>query len=108
MVRANDTADKFVAELSRLGIEQFISLRGLYFKPIVLDIIAYLKLLDNYHESGALFRVLNMEVFKIGHGDIVNINKFARRKAWSMYETLKMSLPSRTSKSNQLRISTAY
>ena len=90
LVRANDTADKFVAELSRFGIpNQFISLRGLYFKPIVLDIIAYLKLLDNYHESGALFRVLNMEVFKIGHGDIVNINKFARRKAWSMYETLK-------------------
>lgn len=90
LVRANDTADKFVAELTRLGIpNQFISLRGLYFKPVILDLIAYLKLLDNYHESAALFRVLNMEIFQVRHEDIVHINKFARRKAWSMYETLR-------------------
>lgn len=94
LVRANDTADKFVAELTRHNIpNQFVSLRGLYYKPVILDIIAYLKLLDNYHESVALFRVLNMEIFKVRHEDIININKFARRKVWSVFETLeKISL----------------
>lgn len=90
LARANDTADKFVAELTRRNIpNQFVSLRGLYFKPIILDCLSYLKLLDNYHESSALYRVLNMEVFKVSHEDIVNINKFARRKVWSTFEALR-------------------
>lgn len=89
LVRANDLADKFTAELTRRGLpNQFVSLRGLYFKPIILDVLAYLRLLDNYHESSALYRVLNMEIFKVGHADIVIINKFARRKVWSVFEAL--------------------
>lgn len=90
LVRANDTAEKFIAELTRRNIpNQFVSLKGLYYKTIIMDIMAYLRLLDNYHESASLFRVLNMEVFKVGYGDIVEINKFARHKVWSMFEALK-------------------
>jgi DNA helicase-2/ATP-dependent DNA helicase PcrA len=90
LVRANDTADKYLKELKRHDLpHQFVSLKGLYYKPIILDIIAYFKLLDNYHESAALFRVLNMDLFKVGHLDLVSINKMARRKVWSLYETLK-------------------
>ncbi|MCK5416589.1 UvrD-helicase domain-containing protein [Candidatus Parcubacteria bacterium] len=90
LVRANNTAIKFVNELDRRGIpNQFVSLRGLYYKPIIVDAISYFKLLDNYHESSALFRVLNMDIFKVDHADIVNINKFARRKVWSTFEALK-------------------
>ncbi len=90
LVRANDTALKFISELSREGIpNQFVSLRGLYFKPVILDCLSYFKLLDNYHESSALFRVLNMDLFKINYHDLVAINKFARRKVFSIYEALK-------------------
>ena len=90
LVRANDTADAYVKELGRLGIpNQFMSWRGLYYKPLVLDILAYFRLLDNYHESSALFRILNMEAFKVSHLDLVTINKMAARKVWSLYEALK-------------------
>ena len=90
LVRANDTADAYVKELSRYNIpNQFMSWRGLYYKPLILDILAYLRLLDNYHESSALFRVLNMEIFKVSHLDLVTINKMAARKVWSLYEALK-------------------
>lgn len=90
LVRANDTADAYVKELTRLGIpNQFVSLKGLYFKDIILDCLAYLRLLDNYHESSALFRVLNMQSFKVSHLDIITINKFARHKVWSLFEALK-------------------
>ncbi|QQG52466.1 MAG: UvrD-helicase domain-containing protein [Candidatus Falkowbacteria bacterium] len=90
LVRANDTADVYVKELNRLGIpNQFMSWRGLYYKPLVLDILAYFRLLDNYHESSSLFRVLNMEAFKVSHLDLVAINKMAARKVWSLYEALK-------------------
>lgn len=90
LVRANDTADAYVKELSRQGIpNQFMSWRGLYYKPLILDLLAYLRLLDNYHESAALFRVLNMAPFRVSHLDLVNINKMAARKVWSLYEALK-------------------
>jgi len=90
LVRANDTAEAYVKELSRYNIpNQFMSWRGLYYKPLILDILAYLRLLDNYHESSALFRVLNMNAFKVSHLDLVTINKMASRKVWSLYEALK-------------------
>lgn len=89
LTRSNDTADLFVKELNRRGIpNQFVSLRGLYYKPIILDCLAYLRLLDNYHESSALFRVLNIEPFRVSHADVIALNRFARRKAWSLFETL--------------------
>lgn len=90
LVRANDTAEGYVKELSRYNIpHQFMSWRGLYYKPLILDILAYLRLLDNYHESSALFRVLNMDIFKVSHSDLVTINKVAAKKVWSLYEALK-------------------
>jgi len=90
LVRANDTADTYVKELNRQNIpNQFMSWRGLYYKPIILDILAYFRLLDNYHESAALFRVLSMEAFKVSHVDMVAINKMTARKVWSLYEALQ-------------------
>lgn len=90
LVRANDTADIYVKELNRRNIpNQFMSWRGLYYKPLILDILAYFRLLDNYHESSALFRVLNMDIFKVSHIDLININKIANRKVWSLFEALK-------------------
>lgn len=90
LVRANDTATAFVKELTRRDIpNQFMSWRGLYYKPMILDILAFFRLLDNYHESSALFRVLNMEIFKVSHLDLININKLATRKVWSLYEALQ-------------------
>jgi DNA helicase-2/ATP-dependent DNA helicase PcrA len=90
LVRANDTADAYVKELNRIGVpNQFVSLKGLYYKPIILDSLAYLRLLDNYHESSALFRVLNMKAFKISHLDLITLNKYAQKKVWSLFEALK-------------------
>jgi DNA helicase-2/ATP-dependent DNA helicase PcrA len=90
LVRANDTADKYLKELRRQNIpHQFVSLKGLYYKPVILDIISYFKLLDNYHESPALYRVLNMDNFKVSYPDLIAINKMARQKVWSLYEALK-------------------
>ncbi len=90
LVRANDSAEAFVKELGRQNIpRQFMSWRGLYYKPLILDILAYFRLLDNYHESSALFRVLNMAAFRLGQAEMVEINRLARKKAWSTFEALK-------------------
>ncbi|OGD31097.1 hypothetical protein A2W60_02480 [Candidatus Azambacteria bacterium RIFCSPHIGHO2_02_46_12] len=90
LVRANNSAEPFLAELERRGVPyQFIASRGLYAKPIVLDILAYLRLLDNYHESASLYRVLNLPCLNFSPGEIVEMTHLSRVKSWSLYETLK-------------------
>jgi DNA helicase-2/ATP-dependent DNA helicase PcrA len=90
LVRANSQADIFMQSFDRNGVPyQFLASAGLYSKPIILDVISYLKILDNYHESSAVYRVLNMAVVDLDYSDIVKINYFARRKNWSLFETMK-------------------
>jgi DNA helicase-2/ATP-dependent DNA helicase PcrA len=90
LARSNSSADAFSYELQRRGIPyQFLALKGLYAKPVVLDCLAYFKLLDNYHESPALYRVLSSPPYRIDGEDLVNLTHQARRKAESLYETLK-------------------
>ncbi len=89
LVRANDHADNFISEFERRGFPYvFLAARGLFTKPLVLDLLAYLRLLDNYHESGALYRVLAMPIWGIDHGDVVELSYFAKKKTLSLYEAL--------------------
>ncbi|TAL20683.1 PD-(D/E)XK nuclease family protein [Patescibacteria group bacterium] len=90
LVRANDHAEPFLAELAAAGIpHEFVAARGLYRKPLVLDILAYLRLLDNYHESRALYRVLTSPVVNIEVADLINLTHHADKKSWSLYETVR-------------------
>lgn len=92
LIRSNRDADKFINELGRQKIPcQFMSLRGLYYKPVILDCLAYFKLLDNYHESASLYRVLSSRAFAVSAADLIELNALARRKAWSLFEVLQNS-----------------
>lgn len=89
LVRANDHAGIFINEFERRGWPYaFLAARGLFTKPIVLDMLSYLRLLDNYHESGALYRVLAMPIWQIDHGDVVEASHLAKKKTLSLYEAL--------------------
>ncbi|MDD5121432.1 MAG: UvrD-helicase domain-containing protein [Patescibacteria group bacterium] len=117
LVRANNQAEIFCQALRWRNVPyQFLAHSGLFSKPIILDILAYLKLLVNYHESTALYRILTSPIFsaqglpsgqagrsqpkadeprvhasggKITNEDLVNIINAARRKGKSLYQTLK-------------------
>jgi len=96
LIRANNQADLFMPYLERAEIPyQFLASKGLFSKPIVLDLLAYLRMLDNYHESRALYRVLNFAIFKFSYEDIINLLNYAHRKNISLYESLKIT-PSTT------------
>ncbi|MBI2449976.1 MAG: UvrD-helicase domain-containing protein [Candidatus Nealsonbacteria bacterium] len=87
LVRANDHAQPFIKALERAGLPyQFLASKGLYSKPVILDIISYFKLLDNYHESSALFRVLNFVLLDISTEDIMKLTQYSSRKTKSLYE----------------------
>lgn len=90
LVRANDAAKDFCSALDVAGLPyQFLSSRGLYVKPVVMDVVAYLKLLDDYHESRAMYRVLKLPIFNFTYHELVNFNYWANKKSWSLYEILQ-------------------
>ncbi len=91
LVRSHSHATPFTAELQRRGVPfQYLALKGLYTKPIILDCINYLKLLDNYHESPALYRVLTSPPFSLPGADLIELTHTAEnRHGESLYETVK-------------------
>jgi DNA helicase-2/ATP-dependent DNA helicase PcrA len=87
LVRANNQAASFARAFEMAGVPfQFLALKGLYSKPIILDIISYLKFLDNYHESSAAYRILNLPFLGISQEDIATITLSAARKVKSIFE----------------------
>jgi len=92
LVRANDSANIFINYLERANIPyQFVALRGLYNKPAALDLINYLKLLDDYHESSAVFRILSCEFVGLEFEQIVKLVHFAKKKSLPLFDVLKQS-----------------
>lgn len=86
LTRSNDGAEPFVQALDQAGVPfQFLALRGLYTKPIVLDLVAYLSLLDGYHEPSAVWRVLKMPCVNISNKDLASLMMFANRKGRSLW-----------------------
>jgi len=90
LVRSNAQAKPFALGLEEANIPyNFVAASGLYEKNIVLDIIAYLKLLDNYHESSAVWRILNLNCFQIDPQVAVQLSHLAGKKAVSLYEVIR-------------------
>ena len=90
LVRSNDAAGPFSNYLQRQGIPyQFLALKGLYTRPVVKDILAYFDLLDNYHESASLYRILSLPHWHIPEADIVEMNMEAKRKSEYLWGALK-------------------
>lgn len=93
LTRTNEVANFFVGSISQTKIPfQFLASRGLYSKQVILDVLAYLKLLDNYRESTAMYRVINFKVFDLDFGDINSLNYWANRKGISIYQSVKQAI----------------
>ncbi|MFH0819133.1 MAG: UvrD-helicase domain-containing protein [Patescibacteria group bacterium] len=99
LVRANNQADLITPYLQRQDVPfQFMASKGLFAKPIILDLLAYLRMLDNYHETRSLYRVLNMAIFNFQHEEILELLNYAYQKNISLYETLKIKPSKKTEK----------
>ncbi|MDP3900009.1 MAG: UvrD-helicase domain-containing protein [bacterium] len=92
LVRANSSAKEFTnaLDIARLPYV-FLSAQGLYSQPVIMDIISYLKLLDNYHEANAMYRVLNIPIFSLDHEEIMELLNGAKKKAWSLWQATKFA-----------------
>ncbi len=89
LIRANNTATEIIPVLEQKQIPySFVANRGLYKKPLIADLINYLNLLDNYHESKALYRVLNFPKFRIPALELAHITQFKTKKTLSLFQSL--------------------
>jgi DNA helicase-2/ATP-dependent DNA helicase PcrA len=66
--RNNEQAQKFVRYFRQVGIpHQFVAAKGLYTQEIIINILNYLKLLDNYHESPSLYKIISLGFSGLSH-----------------------------------------
>jgi DNA helicase-2/ATP-dependent DNA helicase PcrA len=92
LVRANNHADNFIRELTRAGVpHQFLGPEKLYEKPEIVELISYLKFLNNVYDSASLVNVLSMKIFGIKSIDLAKIGAKAKRNNKSIFEVIQES-----------------
>ncbi len=91
LVRANNHAEPFARALARAGIPyQFLGPGQLFRQPEVKDLIAYLKVLYNFEDSIAMYRVLAMELFNIAPRDLAALSNHAKKYGVSLFESCEL------------------
>lgn len=92
LLRSNSAARELLPILSSHGIPHtFVANTGLYKKPLIAGLIAYLSCLNNFHDSFALYRVLGFKEFKIPAQDLATLLANSQRKTLSLYEMLVLA-----------------
>lgn len=92
LVRANDTARPFIERLADAGVPYTVlSLKGLYAKPAILDILAYCTAVIHPHDSPAFWRVLSWPFRTFVPGTPIAISHYAHRMSISLYEACQKS-----------------
>ncbi|HUV46719.1 MAG TPA: UvrD-helicase domain-containing protein, partial [Candidatus Bathyarchaeia archaeon] len=87
LVRANNHADAFVRSFLRLGVPfQFLGPGKLLRQEEVKDLIAYLRVLYNFEDNVAFFRILSLPIFDISARDIAALRNLAKRENSSFFE----------------------
>ncbi|MFC1788090.1 ATP-dependent helicase [Patescibacteria group bacterium] len=91
LVRSNDAAGPFLAALEKRQVPyHFLALQGLYNKEIILDVLSYLRVIDNPYESPSLYRLLAHPMYQIPELALSELNHFATRKGKSLWQACKM------------------
>lgn len=87
LVRANNHAEPFSRALARKGVPyQFLGPGRLFKQPEIIDLISYLKVLYNFDDSAAFYRLITIDHFGIDGRSLAMIGNFARRKNISLFE----------------------
>ncbi|KKS00701.1 MAG: hypothetical protein UU51_C0002G0008 [Microgenomates group bacterium GW2011_GWC1_41_20] len=87
LVRANNHSEPVMRALSRHGIPyQFLGPGRLFKQPEIIDLISYLKVLYDFEDSVAFYRVVSNEHFDIKPRDIAAIGNYAKKFNLSLFE----------------------
>ncbi len=92
LVRSNDDALPFVQALEHRGVPfKFFALRGLYTKPVVLDVIAILSILVRPHDNTICWRVINLPSLAISNKSIAKLLAYVDEKGMPLSQALEQA-----------------
>lgn len=90
LVRANSHTEPFLSTLESAGIPyEFLASSGLYRQPIVIDCLNFFIAVNNYHESGAYYRLLRLPFLYFSENDVQKLTSNAKKKTITYYEAIK-------------------
>ena len=90
LIRANNHAEPFISALENAEIPfEFLASTGLYRQPVVLDCVNFLRIINNYHESSAIYRLLRIPFLNFKENDLQKLIQNRDKKTISFYESLK-------------------
>lgn len=88
--RANDPLTPFLETFERYGIPfEYGASGGLYTKPIILDILAYLRVIIDPLNSPAWYRILTHPRLGITPKDVHELLSFVKRKAYALADAMR-------------------
>ena len=87
LVRANNHSEPFIRAFQRHSIPyQFLGPGRLFKQPEIVDLTSYLKVLYNFEDSVALFRLLSIDEFNNNARDLARIGNYAKRYNLSLFD----------------------
>ncbi|BCX14486.1 MAG: hypothetical protein KatS3mg088_169 [Patescibacteria group bacterium] len=87
LVRANNHADAFTRALARHGLPyQFLGPGKLFKQPEIIDLISYLKVLNDVSDSVSLYRLLMVNQIGISGRDLALLSSYAKKRNLSLFE----------------------
>lgn len=90
LVRGNADADSFLRALNVRGIPyRFTGNRGLYSRPEVRLLIAFMRAVADFHDSSSLYYLATSELYRLPDEILARCNALARRKNQSLYDVFK-------------------
>ena len=90
LVRANAHSETIVQELRNMGIPYKLGgSRGLYFRPEIQDIIAFMKVLIDSSDEISMYRLLAMPIWNLSPREYMDVNRLAREEKISLFEELE-------------------
>ncbi len=90
LVRSNDEADRFLRAMNVRGIpHRFSGNRGLYHRPEVRQLIAFLRILADPHDSRSLYALASADPYRIPANDLQECVSVAHRSHRSLDEVLR-------------------
>jgi DNA helicase-2/ATP-dependent DNA helicase PcrA len=88
LCRRRVSADMIIEALRKHNIPfQFVGESGFFQEPIIKDVVAYLKVIDNPADNGTeLVRILHRDIYSIKRVDIAEFNRYAKENDITTYE----------------------
>lgn len=89
-VRANAHSEMFIQALRNRGIPYKIGgARGLYFRPEIRNLVAFLRVLVDYSDEISMYKLLSMSIWGLSAREYMEVVKEARLKKITLLEELE-------------------